>query len=256
MPASRRRRFAAACLATACAVGAVAQSRPGRRARDPRRRQHDERSARRCRLLAIADRLGVRLGALWSEPLRRYEPGPGATDSEVNADLLLVHSAAARAGHTAPHATTARARAAARFLTGREIWHGGAHPGWWASPDVANQHVVFEAEVAEGLAAAYAARRAIGLDARTVRLIRRQLATVAASPDWRWPALVMNQLNWYATVFAADATVNGTGRTLAWTLSRHLARFTAEASSHGDVPGNFGPGLRFHYQPRASRTPA
>jgi hypothetical protein len=59
----------------------------------------------------------------------------------------------------------------------------------------------------------------------------------------------MNQLNWYATVFAADATVNGTHATLADTLSRHLARFTAEASSHGDVPGNFGPGLRFHYQP-------
>jgi hypothetical protein len=199
--------------------------------------------------LAIADRLQGRLGSLWSERMQRYDPGRGATVSEVNADLLLVHAAAARAGHHGPARNDRRARAAARFLTGPEIWHDGAHPGWWASPELASQHVVFEAEVAEGLAAAYAARRAIGLDAGTARRIRRQLARITASPDWRWPALVMNQLNWYATIFAADATVNGTRATLADTLSRHLARFTAEASSHGDVPGNFGPGLRFHYQP-------
>ena len=199
--------------------------------------------------LEITDRLQVPLRALWSERLQRYDPGPGATVSEVNADLLLVHAAAARARHRGPARDDRRARAAARFLTGPEIWHDGPHPGWWASPELARQHVVFEAEVAEGLAAAYRARRALGLDASTTRLIRRQLATVVASPDWRWPALVMNQLNWYATVFAADATVNGTGPALADTLARHLAHFTSQAGSRGAVPGNFGAGLRFHYQP-------
>jgi hypothetical protein len=52
----------------------------------------------------------------------------------------------------------------------------------------------------------------------------------------------MNQLNWHATVFAADATVNGRGRELAGNLGRQLARFTARRS-------NFGAGLRFQYQP-------
>ena len=111
-----------------------------------------------------------------ASPCGAMSPVPARRTSEVNADLLLVHSAAARAGHHGAARNDRRARAAARFLTGREIWHGGAHPGWWASPDVADQHLVFEAEVAEGLAAAYAARRALGLDARRSRLIRRQLA--------------------------------------------------------------------------------
>src|SRR4051812_20357569 len=51
--------------------------------------------------LAVADRLTVRLGALWNARLERYEAGSGTT-TQVNADLLLVHAAAALAGYRGP----------------------------------------------------------------------------------------------------------------------------------------------------------
>ena len=160
-----------------------------------------------------------------------------------------MHATAARLGHRGPARNDARARAAARFLTGPEIWRQGrARPGWRASPDVGDLHPVFQAEVAEALAAAYRARRALRLDAATARAIERQLARVIASPAWRWPALLLNQFNWYATIAAADATVNGHDRALAAGLRRHIDRFVARAHD------NFGPGLRFRYDPRWTRS--
>src|SRR3954452_21146765 len=189
--------------------------------------------------LNVADRLQRRLEPLWNGAY--YDAGRETT-TQVNADLLLVHAEAARTGHRGATRQDARARQIAQFLTSGKVWHGS---DWWAGPADPRIHVVFEAEAAEGLAAAYAARDELGLDARTTSRIRQEIATLARSPDWRWPALALNQLNWYATVFAADATVNGRTRTLATDLARHIARFTA---SRGN-PGNFGPGLRFNYQP-------
>jgi hypothetical protein len=192
----------------------------------------------------VADRLALRLGALWNEQLGRYDSG-GGTVTEVNADLLLVHSVAAQRNldpATHPARDDRRAVAVARFLTGPEVWRGGAQPGWQAAPDNRNLHEVFGAEAADGLAAAYRAREALGLDAATVDAIRGEIGAVAASPQWRWPALVLNQINWYVTVAAARATVDCTPATLADSMRRHLARFLATRST-------FGPGLRFRYQP-------
>src|SRR4051812_5838743 len=155
--------------------------------------------------LRVADRLVARLP--WDAQRHRYAAGSGTT-TEVNADLLAVHAEAALRGHRGAARNDARARAIARLLTGPRIWRGN---GWKAGPANANMHVVFQAEAAEGLAAAYAARRALGLDAATVERMRTEIALVARSDRWRWPALELNQLNWYATMFAADATVNGRG---------------------------------------------
>ena len=198
--------------------------------------------------LAVADRLVARLCARWDARGGHYRAGSGST-TQVNADLLLVYSGAALAGHRGPARDDARAVAIARFLTGRRIFRGGASPGWRAGPTNRSQHEVFQAETIEGLQAAYAARRAIGLDARTAARIRHQIAAVAGGERWRWPAVALNQFNWNATVFAADAAVNGRGRALATALGRHIARFTRQARGSGTRPGNFGPGLRFHYQP-------
>ncbi len=82
-----------------------------------------------------------------------------------------------------------------------------------------------------------------------MRRIRHQLATMAAGRRWHWPALMLNQFNWYTTIAAADATVNGTDRALAVSLRRHLARFTAPQAV------NLGPGLHFRYDTRFPSSP-
>ena len=128
-----------------------------------------------------------------------------------------------------------------RLITGRQVWHEGVHRRGGPLPGARELHPVFDAGAAEALAAAYAARRQLGLEASLVARIRHQIARVARSPDWRWPALRLNQFNWYATMFAADATVNGRGATLAGGLGRHIARFAAGPT--------LGPGLRFNYVP-------
>ena len=248
-------------IAAACAVSALAacaDSAPPPPRAEPKEGQSLFRFASSRELaapldsggyLAVADALAARLSSLWDARGGYYRAGSG-TVTEVNADLLLVHSAAAVAGHRGAARDDVRAVRIARFLTGAQIWRGaGSSPGWRAGPANNNRHVVFQAEAIEGLQAAYRARRAIGLDAATAQRIRRQIATVARSERWRWPAREMNQLNWNATVFAADAAVNGRRSVLADGLGRHLARFTREAQGSGARPGNFGPGLRFHYQP-------
>ena len=81
------------------------------------------------------------------------------------------------------------------------------------------------------------ARAALGLDATTVTRIRREIAQVARERDYAWPALRLNQFNWYIELFAADALVNGLTAALATGLGRHLRRFLADRR-------NLGPGLR------------
>ena len=213
----------------------------------------------RAGYLAIADRLQVRLGTYFDEALARYDPGPGGTTTQVNADLLLVHAVAALEGHEGAARDDRRARLVARFLVGPDAWtepplppetDRGLHgPAWRASPDHFDVHMVFVTEAAEGLAMAHRARAELGLDADTVARIRDELARVAASRDWRWPALRLNQFNWYAAVFAADAGVNGTAAALASGMRRHLDAFLAAAGRPGGEAGNLGPGLRFNYLP-------
>ena len=254
MPASRRRRFAAACLATACAVGAVAQPRsPVTAPAVPPPPQRA--SARRCRLSRRSPtgcRSGsARSGASACGAMTRARARRRARSTPTCCSSIRPPRGRAI---TAPARNDRRARAARALpdrpgdLADARRRDPRAGPGW-APARQPSQHVVFEAEVAEGLAAAYAARRAIGLDARTVALIRRQLARVAASPDWRWPALVHEpaQLVRHRPRRRRDRQRHGPDARRP--LARHLARFTAEASSRGDVPGTSAPGLRFHYQP-------
>ena len=206
----------------------------------------------RATYLPTADRLQVHLNEIWSADRGYYDPGPGATTTQVNGALLLVHSVAALHGHAGPARNDQRARQIARFLTGPQIWtdrpRPGAEPeirgpGWRAAPDFPSQHPVFEVEAADGLASAYLARDVLGLDAATVEAIRTQIARVATGPDFAWPALRLNQHNWNSSILAAHATVNGRDDVLADGLRRHLARFTGMAAD------NFGGGLRFHYLP-------
>ena len=114
--------------------------------------------------LAVADGLQRRLEPLWTPALGRYEPGPGSTTTQVNADLLLVHSLAALRGHDGPTRADARARSLARFLVGPEIWTLrpplGADPqvsgpGWISGPGRTGRHMVYDTSVVDGLVHAY-----------------------------------------------------------------------------------------------------
>ena len=66
---------------------------------------------------------------------------------------------------------------------------------------------------------------------------------------WRWPTIRLNQINWYALVYAANATVTGSPRLLRHDLRLQIARFVARARGSAGAAGNLGPGLRFNYLP-------
>jgi hypothetical protein len=201
---------------------------------------------------AVADRLVTHLDPYWDARTQRYETGPGGTLTETNANLLLVHALAAARDHDGPARADERARAITRLLVGPEIWTEvppvGARPwlvgpGWRAAPLSPIRHPVFDVDTVDGLVHAYLARDALGLDAALVARIRTEIHAVATSDDYRWPALRVNQFNWYCAMFAADAIVNGRTATLAVGMARHLERFLAGARE------NFGAGLQFHYLP-------
>ena len=61
-------------------------------------------------------------------------------------------------------------------------------------------------------------------------------------PFWRWPAIRLNQINWYALVYAANATVTGSPRLLRHDLRLQIERFVARARGRAGAAGNLGPG--------------
>jgi hypothetical protein len=207
--------------------------------------------------LAYMDRMELRLDSLWDAALQRYTPGRDGTDTTFNANLLLVHAVAALREDVGPARRDARARALVRALlhappyVRRPYRHGAdsqVHaPGWASSMDrPGDQHVMIDAEVVDGLAHAWLARRQLGLSRRDADRIATAIHRVAHSSFWQWPSIRLNQINWYALIYAADATVGGPGGLLRDDLRRQIHRFAAAAS------GNFGPGLHFHYLPARS----
>ncbi len=192
--------------------------------------------------LAYADRMQERLDPLWDEGSGQYRPGPGGVDALVNSLLLLTHSVAAQEGHTGPARNDHRARLIARALVSPPVFieRPAAHPaagsqthvpGWTSSMGnaEAGQHLVFDAEIVDGLVHAWKARRALGLSDETAAKIADRIHRVASSRFWRWPTMRLNQVNWYALMYAADATVTGRPGLLRRDLRAQLARFVARA---------------------------
>ena len=177
----------------------------------------------------------------------------------ANSMLLLTHSVAAMKGHDRPRrATTTRARA----LAARLVQPGGPYvtkpalgqvhaPGWVNSMSGRGvQHLVFDAEVVDGLVYAYRAREALQLPESTVNGIRDAIHRTARGKFWRYPTIRLNQVNWYALMYAADATVTGDPTLLKRDMSLQLRRFfNGRAPAARRKIGNFGPGMRFHYLP-------
>jgi hypothetical protein len=209
----------------------------------------------------VADRLQQRLEPYWNNRLGRYKPGDLSADTMVNANLLLVHSIAALHGHHGP----ARQDEQARLLVDRLLQSppyvaqidpvaiGQVHaPGWLGSPSAYHsiQHLVIDSEVAEALAAAWRARDVLDLPPELSALIAQRLRDVARGTFWRYPAMRLNQINWYAQIYAAAAETSGDTGLLSRDLLAQVTRFV-----HGilhprpGTAGNLGPGMHFHYVP-------
>ena len=135
---------------------------------------------------------------------------------------------------------------------------GQAHAPGWVNTMTGHggQHLVFDAEVVDGLVYAYRARQALDLPESTVRAIRDAIHRTARGKFWRYPTIRLNQVNWYALMYAADATVTGDPTLLKRDMSLQLRRFFAGVRGSGGRAGNFGPGMRFHYLPARRSTPA
>ena len=73
--------------------------------------------------------------------------------------------------------------------------------------------------------------------------IRDAISRTARGSFWRYPTIRLNQINWYALMYAADATVTGDPALLKRDFSAQLTRFVRGSKA------NFGAGMRFHYLP-------
>ena len=163
----------------------------------------------------LADATQQRLDPIWDEHAGMYRPGGSGTDPAVNAGLLLTHAVAAQRGHEGPARNDHRARLIAARLTrrggpfadnGQAAPGAQRHtPGWTNSMDSAraSQHLVFDAEVVDGLVAAWRARRELDLPASTVAAIEDRIGRTVAGKFWRYPAIRLNQINWYGLMYAA-----------------------------------------------------
>ena len=214
--------------------------------------------------LGVADRLQPVFASQWDESAGRYEEGGGGVESTINANLLSVHAIAAQRGYRGPSRQDHRARVLVRSLLatppyvstlppridGSSQWHA---PGWVSSMHHlrSGQHVMVDSEVVDGLAAAWSARRELGLSRQLVRRLVRRIHAVARGRFWRWPAIRLNQFNWYARIYSADALVTGRSRMLRHDLRLQIARFARDVHGNAARAGNLGPGLRFHYVPAA-----
>jgi hypothetical protein len=207
----------------------------------------------------LADRMQERLDSTWSQRAGYYKLGQGGVEPMANSMMLLAHSVAAMKGHTGPSRNDERARLLAAKLVSSgpfvfEPRPGQSHaPGWVnAMHGFGVQHLVFDAEVVDGLVYAYRARAALQLPETTVHAIREAISRTARGKFWRYPTIRLNQINWYAVMYAADATVTGDPALLRRDLSLQLRRFFSDVRGDGARAGNFGPGMRFHYLPGLS----
>jgi hypothetical protein len=213
---------------------------------------------------AFANQVQRRLDDSWNTRLDRYNAASPSVDTMLNANELLVHSAAALRGvdPSQPVRADGRARSIVKALLQTPPWiervtdplpGSQPHaPGWVASMHEirSGQHLVVDAEVVDGLDMAWHAADALGLDPQTRALIQDRLRRVALGPYWRYPTLRLNQINWYAQVYnaATDATGNPTflRRDLRGQLLAFIRSIRAPAPG---TAGSLGPGMQFHYTP-------
>lgn len=202
---------------------------------------------------AFADRMQDVLDGHWDRGMYRPER------SMVNATMLLTHSAAALAGHTGPARRDDRARELVDRLCNGPAWvkspssgSQGHIPGWRDGLTGGGiQHLVVDTEIVWGLLHAWRARDVLGVDGD---MIADRIVSTASGEFWRWPALRLNQANWYVRMYAAAAEVGGDKASFHDQILKQLRRFVdgAKKPMSGATISNLGPSYRFHYLPGSS----
>jgi hypothetical protein len=210
---------------------------------------------------AVADHMQQLLDNTWDEQRGEYRPGGGGADPMVNSLMLLTHSVAAMEGHDGPARNDHRARLIAKALVSYPTFltktpsHPAAGsqvhaPGWTNSLDTeGGQHLVFDAEVVDGLVYAWRAREQLGLPQSTSDAIAKAIDTTARGRFWRYPTIRLNQINWYALMYEADATVTGKTDLVRNDMRNQIMRFVRGMRGDSAHAGNLGAGMRFHYLP-------
>ncbi len=225
---------------------------------------------------SMADAAVLPLDALW-DPQQGGYAAPHATAARgvlrvrTNAEMLLVHANAVRAGHQGTAQRPDRVEPLVRLLTGRmyletldgkvtQPFRDGrsvtAHaPGFSdANRNTSTMHQALDAVVMRALAAAWRIRQQVGMSAEAQELIRNRVTAVALSPFWRYPSRLLNQINWNADVYAAYYTVTGDPNLLRNDYRRNLIWFADHARRVAYPKGttNLASGYGFHYVPNRS----
>src|SRR5215218_8167921 len=206
---------------------------------------------------AFADRMQTKVDRYWDEDAGLYS----GLSSGGHADVLLTLAVAAERDHHGAARNDRRARRLVDALVDSPPFVATPPPAWKDAQTHApgfvssmrtarsNQHLVVDSEVIDGLRYAWKARREIGLSSDQSRAIVDRIHRTAAGAYWRWPTIRLNQIGWYALVYAADATVTGNPRMLRHDLRLQIERFAARARGTAGAAGNLGPGLHFNYLP-------
>jgi hypothetical protein len=213
--------------------------------------------------LAYADRMVALLDDRWSYSGNYYAAGVSG-ETSTNANLLLVHAAAAKHGHKGRSRQDDHGRALAKRLCESPPWHPapltrnvGIYQGGWRNTMTdahGSQHPVIDTAVVRGLAAAYDARGELDLPNATLDAIRDVLRRCAYSTFYSWPKIRLNQINWPIEIYAHAAAVLDEPHLLLHDSRMQFGRF-ADACTHvppGMVVPYLGPGYRFHYLPQTS----
>jgi hypothetical protein len=208
---------------------------------------------------AFADRHMAGLDHRWRGDRLAYTDENGHAEIRENAAMLVTHAIAAYTGHVGPTRQDARARALVDRLTLPPAWLGtGPAPAptqstcWAVDLDQPlRQHMSLEPKVADALAWAWRARAQLRLSPAAVQRIVAEVGACAASPAWRYPRRLLNQINWNAEMYAAAAAVTGDPGLLIDDYRRHLGDFAAAITRPmaGMKSANLGPGYEFHYRP-------
>lgn len=226
-------------------------------------------------LWSVADAAVTPIESLWDEAQGAYVAG-GGPRARLNAEMLLLHSYAAiagrqRVGGQASHPE--RVEALVRLLTGRmyiatlngQVAPAPAPghsvtihaPGFAdAEGGVGSMHQALDAVAARALAAAWRARDVVGLSQEARDLIRDRVSAVARSPFWRAPSRLLNQINWSADLYAADAEITGDPTLLRLDYRRQLIWFAdhARRPAYAGGAANLGSGGAFRYLPQRAES--
>ena len=194
---------------------------------------------------AFADRMQARIDRYWDDRAGLYT----GFSAGAHADVLLTLSVAARRGHEGPARNDRRARrlvdalvSSPPFVATRRRRAAGRADARARLRELDGQRggpsSTSSSTPRSSTGSATRGSRAASSASRTRSRTRSPTASTAPrwAAFWRWPAIRLNQINWYALVYAANATVTGSPRLLRHDLRLQIERFVARRARARPAP--------------------